>query len=372
MSSKRKLQSLKGQKEQFESQVAQLELLRTDCNQDIQGTTNADTRRQLRARIKKYSTEINELYDEIDNLEEEINQLKSSSPELTSNDHLDNPKNQQELTIDKYLPYIDFKKALDKFNEIQDKFNKNGDVALFFMEESLTKRGDLCSQRLRYDLKTKINYHDINIHSQYRKNFRYCPVTYTSGNLEAVVQGIANFFDIKNVEDIKLVIKKIGDSLQNNSVLFIEINCCHVYSESEIEALIPWFVDIFWQPLKLKVDELAKDYEGIKILAVIISDESITKISLKDNLSCYYNNNDNNDNSFARDKLIQIPLGDWTKDDVFEWLRAVEPSLKIDERKEIVEKIFHKLKNKNEANTINICHALETRLSNLINTYTSC
>ena len=70
-----RLKSLQNQKEQLESQVAQLELLRTDCNQDIQGATNSDTRRQLRARIKQYSIEINELYDDIDNIEEEIGKI---------------------------------------------------------------------------------------------------------------------------------------------------------------------------------------------------------------------------------------------------------------------------------------------------------
>ncbi len=366
-----RLQSLQREKEELEEEYAFLESMRTRCSKQIKGEGDWDKREQLKIKRQNYSDEIDELLKNLKNIEKKINDFQSSSPQLSSNNHLENPKNKQESIIDKYLPYIDFQEALDTFNNIQNQFNNNGDVALFFMEESLTKRGDLCSQRLRYVLKTQINYPDINIHSDYRKNFRYCPVTYTSGNLQAVVQGIANFFDIKNVEDIKLVIKKIGDSLQNNSVLFIEINCCHVYSQDELKALIPWFVDIFWQPLKSKVAQLAKDYQGIKIVAVIISDENITEILLKDNLSCYYNNNDNNDICFARDKLIQIPLKHWTKKDIFEWLIAVDSSLKKDEINEIVEKNFHKLKNINEANTINICHALETRLSNLINTYTS-
>ncbi|MDJ0900881.1 MAG: hypothetical protein QNJ55_18925 [Xenococcus sp. MO_188.B8] len=70
-----RLKSLQKQKEQIESQISELEELQNRCNQDIQGTTNADTRRQLRARIKNYSTEINELYDEIDNLEQKISKL---------------------------------------------------------------------------------------------------------------------------------------------------------------------------------------------------------------------------------------------------------------------------------------------------------
>jgi hypothetical protein len=357
MSSNRRIQSLKDQKDQYESQVAQLELLRTNCNQEIEGTTNADTRRQLRARIRNYSTEINELYDEIDNIEEEINKLESSLPESTSSNHLDNPKNQQELSIDKSLCYIDFKKALKTFETIQSQFNQDGDVALFFIEESLIKRGDLCLQRLRDNLKS-------NIHYLYRENFRYCPVIYTSGNLEAVVQGIANFFDIKNVETIELVIKKIGKSLQNDSVLFIEINC-DVNDESEIDPLIPWFIENFWQPLKSKVNELTKDYEGIKVVVVLVSNFNINQRLLTDDLSRYYNNNYN---CFARDKLVKIPLENWTKDDIFNWLKDVNRSLTKRKREEIASKIYKTTKG--QPNTV--CHALKQEWSTFINVPNSC
>jgi hypothetical protein len=72
-----RLKSLQNQKEKIESQIAELEELQNRCNQEIEGTTNADTRRQLRARIRNYSTEIDELYDEIDNIGKQIkNTLK--------------------------------------------------------------------------------------------------------------------------------------------------------------------------------------------------------------------------------------------------------------------------------------------------------
>ena len=357
MSSKRKLQSLKDQKEQFESQVAQLESLRIDCNKQIQGTTTSDTRRQLRERIKQYSTEINELYDDIDNIEKEINQLKSSSQESSSNNHLDNPKNQQELNIDKYLCYLDFKQALDTFEKIQSQFNQNGDLALFFMEESLIKRGDLCLKRLENELKPK---------AFYRNHFRYCPITYTLDNLEAVIQGIASFFEVKQEEvTLELVLQKIADSLQRNSVLFIEINC-DINHESDVDQLIPWFINNFWKPLNNKVKKNSKNteqkkYTGIKVIAVISSNLKINKRFLTENLSCYYNNEYS---CFKWDKLLEIPLKNWTKNDIREWLfEYSNPSL----TEEFIEEKAYRIFNESLDGVPRlVCDALEQQWQTLI------
>ena len=322
----KRIQSLKEERERLELEIAQLESLRNKCHQDINGASDLDKRSQLRAKIKNYSTEINELYDDIDNIEEQINKLSLEQEGSSLNNHLDNPKNQQELNIDKSLGYFDFKKALEIFEKIQSQFDKDGDAVLFFMEESLIKRGDLCLQRLRYNLKLKTN-------SPYRQNFRYCSVTYTSGNLDAVIQGIGNFFEIQQEKTkinqyIDLVIEKIGKSLQNNSVLFLEINC-NIRDEIEIDPLIPWFVKKLWKPLRGKIDELSEDYEGIKAVAVIISDFNLNQRLSEDNLSCYCNNSYDD---FIRDKLVKIPLENWTKDDIFVGLKYINPGLKKKER----------------------------------------
>merc|ERR1739838_938142 len=96
-------------------------------------------------------------------------------------------------------------------------FNQNGVFALFFLEESSSKRGDLCLQRLQNKLKPK---------TSYRNHFRHCPITYTFGNQETVIQQIGTFFEVKKEEvTLELVLQKISDSLQRNSVLFIEIDC---------------------------------------------------------------------------------------------------------------------------------------------------
>ena len=332
MSSSKKLQSLESYKQIIESQIVGLEQLRTQCNKEIIAETNWDTRTQLNTKIDNYSTEIKKLYDKLDEIEKQIEELKLNDQSLSSNDYLDNPKNQQLLKVDKNLRNIDFEKALETFKRITSQFNKEGDVALFFMEKRLINQGDLFLQKLKNDVASET----YNIH---RQSFNSHRVIYTSGNLEGVIQRIAEKFNINKKEmTIELVINKIGDSLQNNSVLFIEIDC-DISEPSDIDQLIPWFINVFWKPLREKVNEVAKDYEGIKVVAVIISDLLLNSRFSKEELSCYYNRSKK---VFPRDKLVKIPLEKWTKRDIIKWLNThANPSLKTTEKNRIAEKIYN-------------------------------
>ncbi|MGK7922889.1 MAG: hypothetical protein AB4080_23095 [Trichodesmium sp.] len=335
MSDSQKLESWKKEKKELEEQIAVLENLRNNCHQQFKGEGDSDKREQLRVKMKNYSKEVEVLYDEIDNIEKKINQIQLDDKSLSSNDHLDNPNNQQQLKLEKSLCYIDFDKALAVFRKIMDQLNGEGDVALFLMEERFFKQGDLCLQRLRDDLVPSNPYF-------YRQHFRHCTVKYTSGNLEEVIQGIANFFEVKQeevtIENFELVINKIGSSLQNNSVLFIEIYC-DISNPSDIFPLITWFINVFWKALREKVNEVAKDYEGIKVVAVIISEISFNSRFSKEELSCYYNPHPS---AFSRDKLVKIPLNKWTKKDIAGWLgKYGNPSLKKTETNSIAEKIYN-------------------------------
>ena len=180
MSSSKKLQSLESYKQIIESQIIGLEQLRAQCNKEIKAETNWDKRTKLNTKIDNYSIEITERYEKLDEIEKQIEELKLNDKSLSSNDYLDNPKNQQLLKVDKNLRNIDFEKALETFKRITSQFNKEGDVALFFMEKRLINQGDLFLQKLKNDVASET----YNIH---RQSFNSHRVIYTSGNLEKVV-----------------------------------------------------------------------------------------------------------------------------------------------------------------------------------------
>ena len=316
----------------YEKQIENYEKLIVNCNQQIMGESDLDRITNLNAKIQNYFNliEETETNKRIIQIQQSRNQLDSSSPESSSNNHQYNLINQQELKIDECLPYIDFTDALTTFETITSNFSNKRDVALFFMEKIKSNKGELFLKRMRHDLKENIT--------------KDCQVGYTSGGLESVKKGIATSFGIqfdieKEKESIELVIEKIGKNLQNDSVVFLEINCEINYPE-EIEDLILWFIDKFWAVLIEKITEISEGYEGVKIIAVITSTEIIS--NLKDScLNSYWNNTNHNDN-FERKKLVKIPLSNnWSQEEVTSWLmHHVSKELKRAQANKIVKCIY--------------------------------
>ena len=287
--------------------------------------------------------EINKLLEKIGEINPQaVTNLVVSSPSIRQlmNDFNDN---------ETYLMYIDFKEGLQIFEETLKIFkdeqaqNKNRvNFALFFLEDSFNKKGDLCLQRLQYELKSKI-------HSPDREIFRPCPVRYTSGDPNNVVQEIAKFFKVKNFAEIfdtqktpfekyvNLVIEKIAQSLITNSVLFIEI-FCDINHESDIDSFIPGFIETFWNPLTEKIENIIQDYDGIKIIAVVNSDWNLKERLSTNKLVPYVNINTN---VLSRNKLTTIPLTNWTEGDISNWLRDYKPRLTESKRNEIASKIYN-------------------------------
>ena len=113
---------------------------------------------------------------------------------------------------------IDFEKALETFKRITSQFNKEGDVALFFMEKRLINQGDLFLQKLKNDVASET----YNIH---RQSFNSHRVIYTSGNLEGVIQRIAEKFNINK--------KNMGGSPYRKTTLLTKKNKGEAFTEKQ-------------------------------------------------------------------------------------------------------------------------------------------
>lgn len=299
--------------------------------------------------------ENNKLKERFDEVVNKLNVVNSTPVKESA------PKNQQQLNFNEYLDfnesiyYIDFREATQTFANIKSKFNEDGDTVLFLMEKNLIRQGDLYLKRLKNELKP------------HRGHFREFYTTYTSGNLDGVVERIGEYFNLikpkemESNEYINLVINELGMSLQNNSVYCIEIKC-DINEASEIDPLIPWFIQNFWQPLQTKIREVTQDFCGIKLFAVIISNLEISQ-----RLSCHLNQDDG---FFAPDKLVKIPLLDnWEKQDIYEWLKSYPTTnLKNSRRESISTKIY----NETDGRPRDVCYALEQQWHNLTHSPTSC
>ncbi|MCZ2207667.1 effector-associated domain EAD1-containing protein [Cylindrospermopsis raciborskii] len=257
------------------------------------------TRKVSKRIIKNGITVPDDLKEEFFEVVNELDIKKDDPVERLAGQNQQQSNFNEHINFDESICDIDFLEAHQAFDKIESNFNKDGDSALFLLEKNIIRQGDLYLKKLKNKLKRTGNY---------REFF----TTYTSGNIEGVIEKIGGHLD--NIkpremtlnEYIKLIIGNIGSSLQNNSVFFIEIKCDRNTEASEIDHLITWFTQYFWQPLQTKIEQVTKDFSGIKVIAVIISNIEINQ----------------NDVFFESNKLRKIPLADsWEKEDIFNWLQ---------------------------------------------------
>lgn len=321
--------------EGIESQIANLEKLQELCRRQFSSSESLTRMEQLNNEIDNYTIQIEKLFDKIKRFEYKIDKLQFPSDQI--------------IIDDESLCLIDFKKAMEIFNKIQGQFDDEGDVALFFIEEYIIKRGNLCLIRFK----------DLIQSEKYRAQINYWQ--FESNNFQILINKIAGKNGIIE-QDLTMehLIEKIGNSFHDNYTLFIEITC-DIKDKDEIETFIHRLIHEFWQPLRKKIKQVTEEFEGIKVVAVIVS--YFSEISSSNSLSNYFNNHDEYD-FFARDKLVNIPLENWTQNDIYQWLITIDDSLGKRKRKKIAQEICEKTI---DGAPNNICYFLQTELQTLMN-----
>jgi inactive STAND len=134
-----------------------------------------------------------------------------------------------------------------------------------------------------------------------------------------LLERVAGYLKIqcKSIPNIKEygaeIIKKICQSLQSGSIVFIEINKWDCLQSQE--SIIPWFVDNFWIPLiqESKIFIKEKELRRVKFVTVI---DLESQLSTECNNLPYYCCGD----SFDYQKILKLPLNQWQQDDIQEWL----------------------------------------------------
>ncbi|MBG0744779.1 MAG: hypothetical protein IV298_15170 [Cylindrospermopsis raciborskii KL1] len=304
------------------------------------------TRKVSKRIIKTGITVPDDLKEEFFEVVNELDIQKDDPVERLAGQNQQQSNFNEHINFDESICDIDFLEAHQAFEKIESKFNKDGDSALFLLEKNIIRQGDLYLKKLKNNLKRTGNYRDIF-------------TTYTSGNIEGVIEKIGGHLDNIRPREmtlnqyIKLVIENIGCSLQNNSVFFIEIRC-EINEASEIDHLITWFTQYFWKPLQTTIKQVTNDFSGIKVIAVIISNLEINQ----------------NDVFFRSNELIKIPLADsWKKEDIFKWLQFHPKSgLRREERDKISTTVY----NETDGRPRDVCYALQQQWDKLTRLSTSC
>lgn len=248
-----------------------------------------------RERIKK---QIDDLLVQMEVAERELREF-----ETKSGDH-----NRRFLNWHATLPRIDFKEAIATTTDVLINC-RNNCAALFLLQNSLPMGGKWCVERIGELLKeTTLDF------KKYEVEF----TTSSQPNERGMLDMLARYFNVEPVaNDLSRyaheVIERIKGSLQSGSVVFIELRGVEfIYDQTK---LLNWFVEHFWVPLVRQLPHLSKMYSRLRVVVIISADEPLPPESVPPEIFC-------TKEKFHNEKILELPLQNWTSDEIQEWLES--------------------------------------------------
>ncbi len=217
-----------------------------------------------------------------------------------------NDSGRQYLTFKEDLPQIDFGDVMDEVDRLLRSFQKERGDALLLLQENLSMSGDLCLERVRYELKRKTGnfvHHELQFYSSGSLN--------EYGWLEQLGQYLG-FVDYIKPEDLaNLVIEKICQSLKSGSTVFLEIrNWDDLPCQ---EKTLSWFIRYFWMPLVERLNDRVK-YQRVKFIAAIVVEAELAPECFTPDCLC--------DLEVTAFRWLKLPLRQWDQDEIQEWLET--------------------------------------------------
>ncbi|MEO0374648.1 MAG: hypothetical protein AAF329_08495 [Cyanobacteria bacterium P01_A01_bin.17] len=282
-------------RESYTRQLAQLEEELAAVEADLKTERSGSDRLKLEKKSEQ-------LLDKIEELEEKLDELGAQS---------DNT-NVKDRTFDKVLQKIDFDKAKEIASDVKTSFGANGGGVLFFLQRSTKLMGSYCVEEV---LEVLMGDHIVagKIVADYRRIPVDLGTAISQCNETEFLTLLGSHFNIDGSDDAlslsQQLRKAIRKSIDGGTTVFLEIK--GVDDLIEQETFLTWFVDEFWKPLIDEVVAASKKFEN-KFIVALIADSYI----LPDCPSTHFCQ----DGEFDPYKLLELPLLNWTVDDISEWL----------------------------------------------------
>jgi hypothetical protein len=133
---------------------------------------------------------------------------------------------------------------------------------------------------------------------------------------EALLDRLAGYVGVHPVRGdlqqyAQAIIQRICESLQSGSVVFVELREWDYLSPQD--RILPWFVDSFWKPLLSKLPEITQTRRRVKFVIMLVAEGTLPQECLAPPLSC-------TEDTFDREKILELPLRAWTKGEIQDWL----------------------------------------------------
>jgi inactive STAND/Effector-associated domain 9 len=250
-----------------------------------------------RLRLKRNADSV---FAEVEKLESELEKLNLSGGSYRQSwNHWDD-----------HIHHIDYDDANKITDALLKKYERKEGVALFFLHSSQKMGGKWFLKSVKSKLK------DLPL-SQWTAPFE-CRLDSPPGGDSAVfLNRLSARFSLQvecknEQEQIQKLIDKIYEALERSHVFLISITIDQVRSQ---DKFLEWFINHFWCVLVNKLSQVKEERPLIRIISVISVESKVANSQIPKDLCCSVK-------QFAPEKMIELPLKAWTKDQISTWLEA--------------------------------------------------
>jgi Effector-associated domain 9 len=300
----------------------------TKVEAELEETDNLDKESKLEKKAKRLLNEIKELYAELSEL-----------------DKINVSPNVRHLSLDKSFQKIDFVEAKEIAKSINTKLGDSSGVVLLFLQRSTKQKGSYCLNEV-LDLIVS----DRKVGDDIIGDFRPYPVDLGSPisefNETEFSKRLASHLNSDSEKCLSEIIKKLCLSLRGGSTVYIRVE--NWDSVTDPQKFLDWFIEAFWQ---LLVDELVpifQDFSGIRLIVALIAKTKV--FPDPSSLPPYFCTEER----FDPCKVIELPLPDWEKKDIKNWLIGFRGLSNVES-----DKIASRIHLESEGTPDTICSILE-------------
>jgi hypothetical protein len=252
--------------------------------------------------------EAQEIWKQIERQNSELEALELAS----SQDPTDISKSDAariQLELHSKLPEIDFE-ALEKIiRKILRERQDEGCAALLLFQKSRSMGGEWCAERLREMLRRETQ----------NGLFRHIPVKFQPAERVDATGLLRRLGQHLNIESAgqdrqglsQRVIQKLCGSLQSGSIVLIECQRCDYLSREP--GVFHWVLEDFWRQMLNQLAAVAREYYEVKIIVSLFVDGTLPEGCLAVGQCC-------TPDHFQKDRLLEIALEPWTREDIKEWI----------------------------------------------------
>ena len=271
----------------------------------------------------KLKKDADQILQEIEGWEKQLSAIDIHSDESTV----------RTTALDDTLRKVDFRDAKEIALGLKTAFDADqGGFALLFLQRTTLQMGDYC----RDEMLTSIFECYVNVALQKEENssYRLCVADFAYGGTTTVgtplgfLETISGQIGCPTSQDLTGLSQKFRESLcgclRSGDRVLILVKDWHRLTEPQ--SFLSWFVEEFWKPLVSEIKRsVIPECGRIKVVAVLTSGSQIEPRYLSEVSFCTLN-------SFNPHHLIDIPLPNWSVQDIEDWLMDVQKLRRSDSR----------------------------------------